>query len=787
MRYFVLCTLFTLLLGFSVFAQPGQPSAEETEKNLKILQKIFSNGQNEKISDEQLHTASEAIRQLTQLGTAAAVPELKKLLDIEQLNTVVRTALTNIPHNAGISALRESLAVLQGKNLAGVVESLGSVRDENSVNAIINLTGSADPIVVKSAILSLGKIATSESVDALLKILADTNSKYRADAADAALLAAEQILAINQKTAALKIFETLKNYKEFSAVQIAAARFSILLDEDKGLPLFVELLTSNDNQQWKLVLAIANQLQSPRTGKLILGNLASLPNDKKAALLEIIGIRKDTAVVDALIQYASGDELLTKTAAVKALGRIGDLKGIDVILSAVGSSDETLAAAGKESLSLLQGTEFNTTIVKILDSKEKVLRLAALQVIGERRIKEGTAKTKQLFGDTDADIRTTAYRVFSQSIVATTADLELLLNRFQDGVKKNRPETEQNELREALKTVCRKIPVRDESVVVIEKLLQKPDVSALGYKEFLLELLFFVGGEKAGKAIADAARSPEEAVADQATKLLGQWSYPDVAPYLIDLAENHPAEKYRIRTLRGYIRIIRQMGLPLEQKAEMIQKAEAVAKRDDDKKLIAETKSRIQNQLKGKPIFDGKTFDGWEFRGNEQWFRIEDNAIVAGTLKKRIDRNEFICTTKEYGDFTLRLEVKVIGKGANAGVQFRSQRLAKDSKKPNEVSGYQADMTDTEQYWGCLYDESRRNKFLADAKLEEIKSIFRPNDWNELEIVCKGDNVKLYLNGKQTIDYTETNSEIPRKGIIGLQIHGGPESESWYRNIRIEE
>jgi len=42
---------------------------------------------------------------------------------------------------------------------------------------------------------------------------------------------------------------------------------------------------------------------------------------------------------------------------------------------------------------------------------------------------------------------------------------------------------------------------------------------------------------------------------------------------------------------------------------------------------------------KGKRIFDGKTFAGWE--GNREWFRIEDGAIVGGSLKKRIPRNEF--------------------------------------------------------------------------------------------------------------------------------------------------
>ena len=54
-------------------------------------------------------------------------------------------------------------------------------------------------------------------------------------------------------------------------------------------------------------------------------------------------------------------------------------------------------------------------------------------------------------------------------------------------------------------------------------------------------------------------------------------------------------------------------------------------------------------------IFDGKSFAGWE--GNLDIFKIEDGAIVGGTLKQRIARNEFLCTAKEYDDFELRLKV----------------------------------------------------------------------------------------------------------------------------------
>jgi len=193
------------------------------------------------------------------------------------------------------------------------------------------------------------------------------------------------------------------------------------------------------------------------------------------------------------------------------------------------------------------------------------------------------------------------------------------------------------------------------------------------------------------------------------------------------------------------------------------------------------------NSQKSVPvrIFDGKTFNGWE--GDLNWFRIEDGAIVAGTLEKEIPYNVFLCTMTEYSDFELRLETKLIGKGDNAGIQFRTRRIDGDT----EVSGYQADMGgESGQYdmvWGSLYDESRRSTMLALAEQHAVKTVLRPGDWNEYVIRCEGNHIQLWLNGHKTVDYTETDDSIEKTGVIGLQIHSGPPSEAWYRNIIITE
>jgi hypothetical protein len=180
-------------------------------------------------------------------------------------------------------------------------------------------------------------------------------------------------------------------------------------------------------------------------------------------------------------------------------------------------------------------------------------------------------------------------------------------------------------------------------------------------------------------------------------------------------------------------------------------------------------------------IFDGKTLNGWE--GDTNTWRVEHGAIVAGRIERKQPHNDFLATRREFGNFELRLQYKVEGTNGfvNGGVQFWSQRV------PNnfEVSGYQADLgADTD---GNLYDESRRNRNLVEVKKEAREKVLKPGDWNDYRIRAEGAHIELWLNGVKTVDYTEGDQTIPRRGIIALQIHGGAYTRVQYRNLVIEE
>lgn len=183
----------------------------------------------------------------------------------------------------------------------------------------------------------------------------------------------------------------------------------------------------------------------------------------------------------------------------------------------------------------------------------------------------------------------------------------------------------------------------------------------------------------------------------------------------------------------------------------------------------------------GEPLFNGKGLSGWN--GDTKVFRVEDGAIVGGSLKAPLDHNEFLASDAAYGDFELTLKFKITGdpQRANAGVQFRSERVPND----REMIGYQADIG--QEYWGCLYDESRRNKVLVKPDPAVLAKAMKPGDWNDYRIRAEGPHIQLWLNGVQTVDYTEAEPNIAARGHFGLQVHAGPPMEVLYKELRITE
>ncbi len=174
------------------------------------------------------------------------------------------------------------------------------------------------------------------------------------------------------------------------------------------------------------------------------------------------------------------------------------------------------------------------------------------------------------------------------------------------------------------------------------------------------------------------------------------------------------------------------------------------------------------------PLFNGKDLTGWE--GNTSLWSVNDGVLIGRS--PGLKHNEFLATTRAYGDFVLSLDFKLVNGSGNTGVQFRSVRVP-----GTEMSGYQADIG--EGYWASLYDESRRNKVLVPAAETAVKALNKTG-WNHYVVKAIGDHITLSLNGVVSVDYKETDPGIARSGLFAVQIHAGGPMEVQFKNILIQ-
>ena len=184
-----------------------------------------------------------------------------------------------------------------------------------------------------------------------------------------------------------------------------------------------------------------------------------------------------------------------------------------------------------------------------------------------------------------------------------------------------------------------------------------------------------------------------------------------------------------------------------------------------------------QQAREWRPLFNGSDFTNWIVDTKELW-SVRDGMIVG--RHNGLKYNDFLRTREDFGDFELSVRFRLTAGEGNSGIQFRSVSVPGS----HEVSGYQADIG--QQYWGCLYDESRRNKVLAGPPEGALANVDKTG-WNEYVVRAKGNSITLHLNGIRTVDYVESDPAIRTRGFIALQVHSGPKIEVAFTDLKIRE
>ncbi len=217
---------------------------------------------------------------------------------------------------------------------------------------------------------------------------------------------------------------------------------------------------------------------------------------------------------------------------------------------------------------------------------------------------------------------------------------------------------------------------------------------------------------------------------------------------------------------------------------------------------FASSSARAADDEGFKPIFDGKTLEGWD--GNPKFWHVEDGVITGETTKENpTPSNTFlIWRGGKPADFELKAEFRMPNKGfANSGIQIRSW----EEKEKWRVSGYQSDMDSENAYTGICYGENFRG-ILANrgektvigknhkpkvaekfADSAELAKAIKKQDWNEYDIIARGNHIIQKINGKLMCEVTDEDGMARKEGIIALQIHAGEPMKVQFKNIRLKE
>jgi hypothetical protein len=196
--------------------------------------------------------------------------------------------------------------------------------------------------------------------------------------------------------------------------------------------------------------------------------------------------------------------------------------------------------------------------------------------------------------------------------------------------------------------------------------------------------------------------------------------------------------------------------------------------------LLAQIPSQAAEDEAGFiPLTDGKTFAGWKTADeNTNTWTLQDGAFVAHGNRCHLF---YVGDQGPFKNFDLKVEV-MTGPHSNGGIYFHTKYQANDWPR----AGFECQVNNTHSDWiktGSLYG-------LANTGL----TIAQDGKWWTQEIIVRGHDVLVLIDGKKVLEYNEPEGAQPGKdfvrklseGTFALQGHD-PGSIIHYRNIRVKK
>jgi hypothetical protein len=528
-------------------------------------------------ADVTLEAKRFCLQQLALFGTVEHVAAVAAAVGVPELAPAACRALAQLGGT-------EAEAALVGAAGQGTVELRGAAIAALAAMAsprAVELVGllAEEPLAAVTAI-AIAAAGTPEAAQALAQALeAAQTPERRAPLADALLACAGTLLAKGDPAAALAAGETAEKAAPTALVRLAATAAQVRAGRQERLIEVLEAAGAADARLARSALSRGAGLVE-RFGPAPLGTrFAALPVPAQVAAVRAVGRRGEPEDVPWLLQQLAAPASEVRAAGASALGAMGGAAAVPGLAALLAAEAAPERAAAAEALARLSGDGVEAAVLAAAAAADDPARRPFCGILEERAAKASLELLRKWAADGDADLRRAAWKALAS--LAGSDDLARLLPVFGGLSAESATEAEK-----ALLAAARAAMSADTAAEALQAAL--PGTPSDGHRVVLLGVLGGIGGQVAGRVLADHLRHASADVRGAAARALAGWTDASPAETLLSAAENEKDERLSLLCLRSALTVLAQPGqaLPAETASALLGRAAALAKREEERQLL---------------------------------------------------------------------------------------------------------------------------------------------------------------------------------------------------------
>lgn len=526
--------------------------------------------------------------QLFQIGTDAEVAAVAPMLLDPATSDNARLFLERVKSEAAIGALRAALDKLQGRPLTGVVNSLSIVRDPASVDRIVALTKSDDPMVALAAWRALGNFGSLPVADFLIGALKEADKAF-APMESAAVRTAILLESAGKQEKAMEIYHLLTGGgRSLGARQAGFRALFAATPEAQKAALIAEWSKSTDAAQQQVVISQLTALNDEALEETL--NLKGLGSRVQIALMEELASRQGDKMLPAMLQAASSDDPAKVQMALRFLGSAGDPQVIPVLIKALGS-DEASRRIAADALAQRTKETVGPALLEALN-KQVEIREQIVDILSKLKYYEAIDPLVKLARNTDPAVYEGAVEGLRAICDPDATDLKRMFALYLDVP----PGVQRDSVERAIAFICEKNPKSsDRSTILLGLVDSHRDKDQAAFQAAVLPLLGRLGTKAVYDKIQPLLNSPQPELSAAAVRALCNWPTAEHAGALWELAAKSDSKAYRSQALRAYIRVVTlPSDRPEAETLKMLQDAMKLADSSDNKNLALSRASSIR-------------------------------------------------------------------------------------------------------------------------------------------------------------------------------------------------